>query len=301
MSKLRNAVLLASCLLLASCSLVRPTVTLALLGDVMLGRGVDPKPGSLAYLAPELKAADLSLANLESPLAPAETYATPRDGYNLCSSALRAGLLPVWGLDMLSLANNHALDCGADGWKDTAQAVTEAGLTPLGPGPEPVYRELNGLKLAFLAFDDITAPIDLPAALEAVHSARETGAAVVIVVHWGAEYQGAPTDRQEFLAQQFAAAGAVLIVGSHPHVLQPAEWIPTAQGKTLVLYSLGNALFDQGGLPDTRQSALVVVTLDGRGVQSVRAVPFALDVVASRVVAPDATTSEQIRARLNLP
>jgi hypothetical protein len=69
----------------------------------------------------------------------------------------------------------------------------------------------------------------------------------------------------------------------------------------LVLYSLGNALFDQPGLPDTRQSALIVVTLDAKGVQSARAIPFFIDVFASNIIAPDAHTAGQIHARLALP
>ena len=64
--------------------------------------------------------------------------------------------------------------------------------------------------------------------------------------------------RQKELAGQFAKAGATLVVGTHPHVLQPAEWIEGSNGRMLVFYSLGNALFDQGGLDDTRQSALVL-------------------------------------------
>ena len=94
-------------------------------------------------------------------------------------------------------------------------------------------------------------------------------------------------------------------------MLQRAEWIQSPSSAagaqsgllpgTLVLYSLGNALFDQGGLADTRRSALVVVTLDKEGVKSVRVVPFALDAVGSRVLAPDGETAKIIRDQLNLP
>ena len=289
-------------ILLVSCLPARRTVTLALLGDLMVGRGVHPQQDSLSYLTPELKAADLSLANLESPLAPGDAIVVPsEDGYNLCAASARAGLFPIWGLDMLSLANNHRFDCGPAGTIATMQALTALGLTPVGPGPEPVHREINGLDLAFLAFDDILTPIDAAAALGAIQSARSTGALVVVSVHWGLEYQSEASTRQKALARQFAAAGAALIVGSHPHVLQPAEWISTAQGKTLVLYSLGNALFDQAGLPDTRQSALVVVTLDSQCVQSARVIPYVIDVPASRLIAPDARTASQIHTRLGLP
>jgi poly-gamma-glutamate synthesis protein (capsule biosynthesis protein) len=166
---------------------------------------------------------------------------------------------------------------------------------------KPVYREANGLQLAFLAFDDISSYLNENAAVQAIRSARLTGALVIVSVHWGAEYQGGASDRQISLAQQFAAAGAALVWGHHPHVLQPAAWVETVQGKTLVLYSLGNALFDQGGLDDTRRSVLVVVTLDADGVTSIRIVPFEIDVVNSRIVQPDAGTAEKIQVRLNLP
>ncbi|MDP2993780.1 MAG: CapA family protein, partial [Anaerolineales bacterium] len=157
------------------------------------------------------------------------------------------------------------------------------------------------LQLAFLAFEDVALPLDTNAAVQAIRSARATGAVVIVSIHWGAEYQGGASDRQKSLALQFAVAGAALIWGHHPHVLQPAEWIETVQGKTFVLYSLGNALFDQGGLADTRRSALVVVTLDADGVTSVRIVPFEIDVANSRVVQPDTETVEKIQDRLNLP
>jgi poly-gamma-glutamate synthesis protein (capsule biosynthesis protein) len=202
---------------------------------------------------------------------------------------------------MLSLANNHRFDCSPSGVPATVQALTALGLTPVGAGPAPVYREINGLQLAFLAFDDILTPIDTAAAVHAIQSARSGGAVVVVSVHWGMEYQSGASARQKALAGQFAAAGAALIVGTHPHVLQPAGWIPTAQGRTLVLYSLGNALFDQAGLPDTRQSALVLVTLDPHGVRSTQVVPFEIDPANSRLLPPDPQVAARIRFSLALP
>lgn len=287
---------------MAACQPKAPTVTLALLGDLILGRGVDPNLDSLAYLTPDLSAADLALANLESPLANGDDRpVTPTAGYNLCASSVRADLLPVWGFDLVSLANNHSLDCGPDGPAGTRAALEAAGIASIGPGMHPVYRKVNGLLLAFLSFEDISSTLDENAAVQVIRSARLTGALVIVSIHWGAEYQGGASDRQKSLAQEFAQAGTALVWGHHPHVLQPAEWIENAQGKTLVLYSLGNALFDQGGLEDTRWSALVVVTLNADGVTSVRTVPFEIDVVNSRVVHPDAGTMKKIQDRLNLP
>jgi poly-gamma-glutamate synthesis protein (capsule biosynthesis protein) len=287
--------------LLVACQTGPPSVSLALLGDLMIGRGVDADLASLSYLAPELQAADLSLANLESPLAKLPPASGSGTGYNLCAPASRAGLFSTWGLDLLSLANNHRFDCGPDGPSETARILNMVGLATIGPGPGALYREIHGLKLAFLAFDDVSAPMDVESAVRAIQSARAEGAEVVVSLHWGAEYQAGTTNRQKALAQQMAQAGAALIVGTHPHVLQPAAWIRTAGGKVLVLYSLGNALFDQPGLPDTRQSALVVVRLDAHGVQSVRAVPFVINVAGSRVEAPEVQAAQQILNRINLP
>jgi poly-gamma-glutamate capsule biosynthesis protein CapA/YwtB (metallophosphatase superfamily) len=293
-------------LLLFSCG-TRTTATLALLGDLVLGRGVNPQPDSLAYLAPDLSSADLALANLESPLA--SDLPSSDSPYNLCSPSIRADLLSAWSLDLLSLANNHNLDCGPAGPARTRSTLETAGITPIGPDMEPVTREVNGLQLAFLAFDDVSSPLDENAALKAIRSAHATGALVVVSIHWGAEYQGGASLRQETLAQEFAGSGAALVWGHHPHVLQPAAWIGTppcdgsnpSQACTLVLYSLGNALFDQGGLDDTRQSALVLVTLDAHGVQAVRAKPFEINVVSSSLVQPDEVTADKILERLNIP
>jgi poly-gamma-glutamate synthesis protein (capsule biosynthesis protein) len=288
-------------LTLSACSPQSGKVTLALLGDINLGRGVSPTSASLAYLTPELRHTDLALANLESPLGEDDGTAAATGGYDLCAPASRAPLLADWGLDLLSLANNHALDCAPDSLAQTRTALESAGLATLLPNSAPVYRIVRGLRLAFLAFDDVSAPMNTQAAVGLIRAARGTGAVVTVAVHWGNEYQGGADDRQKSLARQFAAAGAALVWGAHPHVIQPAEWIQTGGEKTLVLYSLGNTLFDQPGLADTRRSALVLVEVGRDGVQSAHSVPFVIDATHSRVVAPDAATAAIIRERLHLP
>jgi hypothetical protein len=124
------------------------TATLALLGDLVLGRGVNVKPDSLAFLTPELDSADLALANLESPLS--ATVPVGGSPYNLCASSGHASLLSDWSFDLLSIANNHTFDCDPNGPSETRAALEAAGITPVGPGMQPVYRDVNGLRLAFL-------------------------------------------------------------------------------------------------------------------------------------------------------
>ena len=269
-----------------------PSITLAQLGDVMLGRGVRPTPNTFAYLSPELQAADLALANLESPLTSAASRTNP--AYALCAAPENAVLLSAAGFDLLSLANNHHLDCGAGGLADTQSALAKAGLDYVGPAPEPVIRQVKGLRLAFLAFD-ATADFALEEAAGAVAAAQKTGAVVIVALHWGNEYQSGASTRQQQIASRLAEAGAALIWGHHPHVLQPTARV----GTSLVLYSLGNAIFDQGGLASTRQSALVVVKLDGKGVCGMRVVPFVIDVPNSRVAPPDPETAAVIMEYFN--
>ncbi|HMB24764.1 MAG TPA: CapA family protein [Anaerolineales bacterium] len=276
-----SGTLLAFLLLILSGCQARPapSVTLALLGDVMLGRDVHPTPETFAYLQPSLTSADLALANLESPLTgePVETGSA----YALCAPPANVKYLADAGFDLLSLANNHRLDCGTKGLRETQTTLTNAGLGFIGPELEPVYRSVNGIQLAFLAFD-ATDRFDLEAAAKAVQSAQETGAIIVVSIHWGAEYQSGAATGQEQIAERLAEAGASLIWGHHPHVLQPAEWIHDR--KTLVLYSLGNALFDQYGLDNTKQSALVLVTLGPQGVEKFEVIPFVINVPNSRIV-----------------
>jgi len=253
-----------------------PSVTLALLGDVMLGRGIEASTESFAFLQPQLAAADLALVNLESPLTDAPPLAdTP---YILCAPPSSVDALTAAGFDLLSVANNHWLDCGIDGYEETQTVLQDAGLGAIGLGTKAYRREVNGVKLSFFAFNAVSG-FDVPRAARFVQAERADGAVVIVSMHWGAEYQSAPTEYQEEIAGTLAEAGAALIWGHHPHVLQPSRWV----GETLVLYSLGNALFDQHGLPDTRRSAMVVVTLGRSGVHKAEVYPFIIDGTNSRV------------------
>gem|GEM_PF-2951253 len=178
-----------------------PTITLAFLGDVMVGRGVHPSSSTFAYLAPYLQSADLALANLESPL----TNTTPptTSPYSLCAEPGNTDYLADAGFDLFSLANNHHLDCGTEGLAETQSVLVGAGLDFIGPGADPVFRKEGGLQLAFLAFD-ATGDFDQENAASAVRSARDTGAIVLISIHWGAEYQSGASSEQKQIASRLA-------------------------------------------------------------------------------------------------
>lgn len=287
--------LIYSFLFLLSGEPAPPTLTLAFVGDVMLGRGVAQAlngdwEAAFVDVRPWLVEADLTFANLESPLTTAPQSVA---GYDLRASPESVAALCAAGFDVVSLANNHALNAGQAGLRETVDTLHAAGISAL-PGWQagglvdwsPAYQ--------FLAFDDSVAPLDLEAATEAVAAAAERPGSVVISIHWGGEYQAAPGPRQQAVARALAEAGAGIIVGHGPHVLQRVEW----EGETLVAYSLGNFLFDQLYPVDCRWGAIMRVTLRGNRIVAVRAAPTVVE--RGRVRPADSKAAAAILARLAL-
>lgn len=263
-----------------------PPLTLALAGDVSVARGVAIMNAERWAEALEgvrdALTAQATFGNLESPLTTA-----PQMGAGLDLRAPPAGVAALSAFTHLGVENNHAYDGGAAGQWQTRRVLLEHGLTP-------VTRTLSvtrvgGVPVAWTAFfDDGRTPPPLNAVREGTRQAR----LVVVGVHWGVEY-GPVTERQRHLARALASAGADLIVGSGPHVLQGHEWL----GRTLVLYSLGNLLLDQP-YPDARVGAVVRATHTAQGWDAC-AVPTRYR--AGRVSAANAQERPRILSRLGLP
>lgn len=273
-------------------------------GDVMLGRGVADETQPLADVASWLAAADLTLGNLESVIVQDGTPRTAPAGEPqpiiLQAPLTAVSHLTSAGFDILSLANNHGLDFGPDGLAETAVRLQEAGISPVGAGPDfaaayqPLLREVNGLHLAFLAFNAIPEPEQLSVhsnqwqyanwdevrAIAAVAQAKERADVVIVSMHWGYEYEQRADPGQTAAADALLAAGADLVVGHHPHVVQALalnlqgfssnQWLPTSPG--FVAYSLGNFVFDQG-LGETNQGLALRAFFDAGGLRAVQALP----------------------------
>ncbi len=268
---------------LGSCAPAGGEAHIVLMGDVMLGRGVALAHSehnwatTLAALLPVTSQTDLSAANLESPLTD-EALISP-DGFDLRAPPASVQALVGASISLVTLANNHALDAGKPGVQQTLAILQGAGVRAVGPDALPLTVTIRGLRIAFIAFDDVSQPLDVAQAAQAVGLARKTSQAVIVSIHWGMEYQEVPDARQREIARALADAGAGLIWGHHPHVAQPVEWL---QGTalpypTLVAFSLGNAMFDQAGPPDSRRSAVLRIALDDHGVRQVHAFGFSID------------------------
>ncbi|MCG0275965.1 MAG: CapA family protein [Thermosediminibacteraceae bacterium] len=270
------------------------TVTLMAVGDVMMHvgqiwSGYDSEKGSFDYseffceVKDLISSADLSMANLETTLAGNKEKFTGYPRFN--SPDEIADALKEAGFDIIFTANNHSLDRGEKGVLRTIKVLREKGLTPVGTNETKedletvAVKEANGIKIAFLAYTYGTNGIPLPKdkpflvnlideeiILQDIRSAKEKADAVVVYLHFGQEYSRQPSAEQRNLAQNLIIGGADLIVASHPHVVQPGEWLEVedAMGrltKKYIAYSLGNFISAQS-FPHTDEGVILKVTLE---------------------------------------
>ena len=275
------------------------TLTIAAVGDLLLHHELQIQ----AYAAPEgflavwgevkdlLALADISYANLEGAVAtglnrkgepvtdPGRVFdrnvysSYPRFNYHasLLDDLIRSGV------DVVSTANNHALDRESAGVDATIAALDRVGLAHTGTrtrgatGPWHAVTRARGLAVAWLACTFSTNQIPDPddqvlgcytpaGALErevAALAADPAIDAVIVTPHWGHEYQPEPDRAQRKLARRLAEAGATAVIGSHPHVLQTWELLRTKDGREVpVVYSLGNFASHQPELP--RRSSMIL-------------------------------------------
>ena len=220
--------------------------------------------------------ADFGFVNLETPVAPAHSHGSKPFLFDAPIALIDA--LKANGIKMVSFANNHVMDQGWAGFAETREHLREQGLLFVGSGDtaqtawQPVIVEANGIKVGWLGMtrwlnggrnpdkDELPhvnffpypgesggAPgMDEAGVLEAIKQARLKCDLLVVSIHWGTEYAPAPRPEDVETAHKMLEAGASVIVGHHPHVLQPVETYRTADGRdAVVFYSLGNFLSNQ--------------------------------------------------------
>jgi len=262
-------------------------------GDVLLGRGVAAQPDPLGDVAAWLRDADLTLGNLEGGIAANEERGAGNgERIMLWMPVTAVFQLQQAGFDLLGLANNHSLDGGAEGMAETAVRLQQFGITPFGMPQNnaftPEFRVINNNTLAFVAYNAISDPastaspfLSVPALEQAIAAAKAQADAVIVSVHWGLEYEIRPSPAQERLAETLVQAGADLVVGHHPHVVQPVAQV----GEGVVAYSLGNFVFDQE-TPETRQGLALRALFDADGLRAVQALPIRAG-LRPRLLSPD--------------
>jgi poly-gamma-glutamate synthesis protein (capsule biosynthesis protein) len=162
------------------------------------------------------------------------------------------------GLTHIGLGNNHILNFGADGLASTKRSLAEAGLPYFGApdgSADWQTQEFSGIPIAFVGYNEF-ATGGKERAITALREAKRSDTIVILFAHWGKEY-AAVLPRVRALAHEFVEAGADVIVGTHPHIVQERE---SYRGKT-IYYSLGNLFFDQYFESRTMEGLLVEVTI----------------------------------------
>lgn len=234
-------------------------VVLVATGDVSLARTVNTQiqkrrdpTWPFAKTAEVLRAGDITLINLESPLV--SNCPLTDTGMKFCGNINNVEGLVFAGVDVASLANNHAFNYGDAGRTQTAQMLIESEILVAGIN-DPVYKAVGATTFAFVGYDDVSQRVtDLSKVVEA----RLKADVVVVSVHWGTEYTDKPSVRQIALAHQLIEAGADLVIGNHPHWVQPTE----IYKDKLIVYAHGNFVFDQEWSQKTKEGVVGEYTFE---------------------------------------
>ena len=241
----------------------------------------------LVSIGPVLERADVAVVNLETAITTRGAPQPKEYVFRAPPSAFAA--LSAGGIDVASMGNNHGMDYGEVGLRDSLSAARKARFPVIGIGLNdaqayrPYRATVRGRRIAIIGatqvLDDhlvsawtagprkpgLASAKDVPRLLRAVREARATADTVVVFLHWGLELAQCPTSDQRTLARRLVAAGADVIVGGHAHRILGAG----RMGKALVSYGLGNFVW-YGSSELSTQTGVLFVTVDGRRVNGYR-------------------------------
>lgn len=283
-------------------------VTLAFAGDIHFTERTarllaDPQT-AIGPTSAVLSRADLAMANLETAITDGGVPEPKQYHFRAPATALTA--MRAGGIDVVSMANNHALDYGQSGFADTLAAIEASKLPVVGVGHNaqqayaPWITTVRGTRIAFLAFNQIHELLDewtatasrpgLASALQlsqtvaAVKAARAKADIVVVYMHWGWEGDKCPRADNRALAQALATAGADVVVGTHAHLMLGDGFL----GRTYVQYGLGNFVWwwDNAFSNDT---GVLTLRMKGRDVISAQLTPARISSTGQPVVATGPT------------
>ncbi|MFJ8621456.1 CapA family protein [Kitasatospora sp. NPDC093550] len=265
------------------------TITVAFAGDVHFeGRtearlAVQPPEPALGPISRTLADADLSVLNLETAIT--RRGAPEPKTYTFRTSPKALSVLKDSGVDVVSMANNHAVDFGSDGLADTLAAKDSSPIPVVGVGHNakeayaPYVTTVRGVKVAVVAasqVEDITnqkwragankpgiaSALDVSALVKAVETAKQQAPVVLVYLHWGEEGKACPTSAQTAVAKKLATAGATAVVGTHAHTMVGSGML----GNTYVGYGFGNFLwYGTSNYANSNETGVTTLTLTADG------------------------------------
>jgi len=274
------------------------SITLMLVGDIMLDRGVEymvEKEGKSDYkfpflkIADYLKGADILFGNLEGPIS--NKGAKVGSIYSFRNSPQAIEGLIFAGFDILSVANNHIFDYGREAMEDTFGRLRDVNIEYVGGGfsedetYSPKIQEINKTKIAFLAFTNLgsefwaakgdrsgVAWLDEEKLKESIKTAKNQADLVIVSFHYGEEYSLEPTNFQISISRAAIDAGADLVIGHHPHVIQRIEKYKNGH----IAYSLGNFVFDQGFSEEIMKGLILKVLVENGKIKKI--IPIEIEI-----------------------
>ena len=296
-------------------------------GDINLGRCIAKRAihsndynYPFQFVAEELRAADITVGSLDSSLSDESPPMPCPESMNLIGPTKMVEGLQFSGFDVITIATNHIKDCGIEGFDcdnkailSTIETLTAAGIQAVGAGNTlqesrlPVIVERNGIRFAFLGINQIdkrvwasenipgTAPLSqayIDRIKADIASAKQIADVVIVLPQWGVENISESEDIQKVWAREFIDAGASLVIGNHPHIIQPMEVF----SDKLIFYALGNFIFDQE-YNFQRESIVVEVNFIGEKIDSWQLHPVSIDYYTFQPHWAEDTEAEYILAR----
>lgn len=267
-----------------TCS-IRSPLRVSAVGDLMFARGVgaalermDPVTRRALQHTQDLLQSvtadsDITFGNLESVFS-TKGQPLPK-AYVFEAKPQHVNVLDQWRISQLSVANNHSEDYGKEAWNESVDLLRTRGMTPIGgyANETDVSTTIaGGKRIAFLGFQTLTVPFSFEKSQTAITAAKKSHDLVVVSMHWGEEYRTKPEQETIELAHELIDAGADIIFGHHPHVLQPVE----VYKDKLIFYSLGNFVFDQIG-DEQNKSVIATVDVWDDGMLSYQLTPARID------------------------
>jgi len=255
-------------------------VQLLFVGDIMFDRGIRyyaQQNGGNEFIfdkiSPTLEQNDLVIANLEGPITDNKsvssgTVAGSTNNYFFTFDPSIAKTIFDENIKIVDLGNNHVLNFGRQGLASTKSYLDQAKVGYFGAPdyPKSTSEEVGGVKMTLVSynqFSDLPEGVEQQSTIEEIQKARQYSDIVVVFSHWGTEYNLGVDDSTRDIAHSFIDAGADLIIGSHPHVIEPIEIYKEKR----IYYSLGNFIFDQYFSEDVRNGMGVEVKIDKQSKQ----------------------------------
>ncbi|MDF1498664.1 MAG: CapA family protein [Patescibacteria group bacterium] len=273
---------------------IKQEIKMIAVGDIMLSRAVEIKmiqKNDFKY--PFLKTveitrnADIVFGNLETSIISGRIIQDNEMIFRTDPKSVEG--LKFAGFNVLSLANNHTMNFGKDGLESTLEILDENGISHIGAGLgrddiyRPLIKNVNGTKFAFLGFTynfdqrkmsggDVygVANMQVEKMKEAVQNVLLESDIVIVSMHAGVEYKTLASTFQENFARSAIDAGADLVIGHHPHVVQGVE----KYNQGYIVYSLGNFVFDQMWSNETRLGTMVEIIFQDKKVKSIEFIPI---------------------------